>query len=333
MDTEIDALTHPNGIWTTLKGLRLWYFPYLQRAERAKGKHRWLIAFNGGDVEVDLQRADTLIFHGATGALPLELLDECAHLGVSVIVQRTHIAMPFIGGGLIRPDRDDLLTRQILAREDTKKSSYIARQLIRHKLLAQAWIHAPSDATLQSVAQARNQEEIRLAEAQAAKRYWAAYFTSLGLDDTRRDEGDIQAALDTGSDYLSGIILRWVQAHALAPMHGFLHVPTHYPALVADLLEPYRYCIDRPIWEAYRQQGAITPAQGVEAIKVFLSQPVLVEPIRQRVYRRALLSGVVLALRHYLSGEMRRFLPPHEVDRVAGRKQICSYRLLGEIRA
>lgn len=332
MDIEIDALSHPKGIWTTVRGLRIWYFPYFGSAEPIRGKYRWRVSHNGGTWDVDLNKADTLMFYGATGSLPLALLDECASLGVTVIIQRTHMTAPFIGTGPRFRDRDDLLSAQILARSDAKQSSYLARQLIRHKLLGHAWLHPPSQFSLDTIAKARNCGEIRLAEAQAAKRYWQNFFDSLGVDECRRGEGELQAALDAGCHYLSGILLRWIQAHGFSPAHGFLHAPSSYPALVADLMEPYRYCVDRPVFEWYREHGSVTPAQAVTAIQTFLAQSVLVEPTRQRVYRRTLLAGVVLALRHYLTDEMKRFSPPHEVMRVAGRKQKCSYRLMGEIR-
>lgn len=332
MDIEIEHLPHPKGIWTPIKGQRIWYFPYLQHIERLKGNQGWLVSYNGGEEIVELKKADTLMFYGTPGSLPLALLDECAKYGVTVVVQRTHIANPFVGGGSNRLDRDDLLTQQILRRENAKQSAYLARQLIRRKVLAQSWLLRPSDSTLSKIAQSRSVEGVRLVEAQAARRYWAAYFSALGLDEGRRQNGTVQASLNAGCRYLSGIVLRWVQAHSLSPAHGYLHVQTNYPALVADLMEPYRYCVDRPIFDLYQRAGEINPAAAVSAIKAYLAEQVTVEPTRQQVYRRGLLHGSVLALRHYLNGQMRRFIPPYEVDKTQGRKQKHSYKLIGEIR-
>lgn len=53
--------------------------------------------------------------------------------------------------------------------------------------------------------------------------------------------------------------------------------------------------------------------------KGLLNESKFVEPSKQVVYRKVLLQGVVIALRHYLSARMRRFLPLIEVSDRRGR--------------
>jgi len=52
---------------------------------------------------------------------------------------------------------------------------------------------------------------------------------------------------------------------------------------------------------------------------------------RQHVRRKSMAHGMVLALRAYLAGDMRRLVLPVEGERAAGRPPKVSYRLPGGV--
>lgn len=334
MDTLIDQLSHPKAIWYTFGRKRYFYIPYLiQAVPQNKKQTEWLLQYNGGEVLVALRDTAHIMFYGASGDIPLAFLDACRQEGVSVSVHRTHIAEPFVAWPSEWLDRDDVLTRQILARENEKQKTYIARQLVRAKVLSQQWLRPVPQALLQRIAASRNVESLRLIEAEHTRTYWDTYFSGLGMpEESRRSDGPVQAALDAGSHFVSGIILRWVISSQLSPAHGFLHSSTGYPALVSDLLEPYRWWIDRAIFDLYLQNKNADISDAISRIKDSMDSIIKTEPTRQSVHRRALLHGSVLALVHYLDGSMQRYMPPVEVGSYAGRKRITSYHLVGEIR-
>ena len=39
----------------------------------------------------------------------------------------------------------------------------------------------------------------------------------------------------------------------MSPYHGFLHTPTEYPALVYDLMEPYRGYIEKTVFNTIQR--------------------------------------------------------------------------------
>ncbi len=111
-----------------------------------------------------------------------------------------------------------------------------------------------------------------------------------------------------------------------------MHGPTNYISLVYDLMEPYRYLFEQASLEAWQEtQGEKTTAFAVERLKNRLRTQVFVPVTRQRVYRKALLHGVVLAMRAYLLKDMSRFVVPQEGEKSPGRPIKTSYRLIGEV--
>ena len=129
------------------------------------------------------------------------------------------------------------------------------------------------------------------------------YFTQLGYPNvTRREAGPLPAALDAGSMFLSGVLLRWLLIHRLSPSHGFLHEGTDYMGLVYDLMEPARYMIEDALATACRvhsgdsASGTLTKAT-LSVLKEDLEKIVYVPATRQFVRHKNLLHGNVLALR------------------------------------
>ena len=150
----------------------------------------------------------------------------------------------------------------------------------------------------------------------------------------RRTDNPLSAALDAGSKFIYGILLRWILFHKLSPCHAYLHEPTDYPSLVYDLIEPYRYMIEDAVAISYMSDKNIDEkklvAKSLEELKRILNEVVYVPASRQMVRRKNLLHGIVLALRAYLLGETKRFVIPVEGKKKGGRPPKISYRLPGE---
>lgn len=247
----------------------------------------------------------------ATGQIPVALIDEMVARRVPLLVHRRNIGRPAVFLPAPRADADDILTKQIVARTHGPKRAYVARTL----------------------------GQVRLWEAEHSRKYWRRYFARLGHPDvTRREKGPLPAALDAGSMFLSGVLLRWLLIHRLSPSHGFLHEGTDYMGLVYDLMEPVRYMIEEAAAAACRVHP---PSSGADALtkatlsglKHGLEKVVYVPATRQSVRRKNLLHGTVLALRAYLAGDMRRFVIPAAGARKGGRPPKVSYRLPGDIPA
>ena len=312
----------------------LLYIPYLQSIQKKRGDN-YVIEYNGGRIEVELSRVDGIMFYGASGELPLEFLDAANRHRVPLTFHRTHIAEPYVLTPSLTPDRNDLLTAQILHREDARRCVYIARCLIGARIQSMQWLIKESRVVMKQVRACRSLEQLRQIEAAQTKRYWRAYYAKLGLQGlSRREKHPVNQSLDACSRFLSGIVLRWVLFHRLSASHGFLHEPTNYVSLVYDLMEPYRYLLEKSTLFA----SEITTdekkliSESVTQFKRLMNTMVYVPITRQKVYRKALLHGSVLALRAYLLKSMSRFVLPVEGKKCAGRPIKCSYRLLGEVR-
>ena len=94
--SEINEFQHPNSIWTWKSNKRggkttLW-LPYVSRVEKVK-KSAWRFTYNGGEVEADVTRLECVMFYGATGQIPVALIDElaacrCSFTGATSAVPR-----------------------------------------------------------------------------------------------------------------------------------------------------------------------------------------------------------------------------------------------------
>lgn len=337
--TEITKIQHPNSIWTWKSNQRggkvsIW-LPYLSKVEKKKGSS-WLFEYKGGELVADLNKVDCVMVYGASGSLPVALIDELKIRRIPLVIHRRNMVSPAVFLPGLRPDPNDLLTRQILFRENETKSVYISRQLIRARFRGVENTLSIADVQWRKLNRARNHVSLRALEAEWSKKYWKNYFSALGLAGTRRREKTPATnALNACSMFLTGILLRWTLAHRLSPCHGYLHVGTDYAGLVYDLMEPYRYLLETAVAEILqkeemrtREEKDITGA-SIEQLKRLLEVIVYVPATRQYVRRKNLLHGVVLALRTYLAGDMKKFVPPVEGTKRGGRPVKVSYRLPG----
>ncbi len=335
---EIGDYQHSDSIWTWQSNKRgaklsLW-LPYVSGAEKT-ARRKWRFTYNGGEIDADLSKLDCVMFYGASGAIPVDLIDELSSQRVPLLVHRRNIGRPAVFLPAPRADADDILTRQILVRTNETKRVYIARTLVRERFRAVSDTLPLTDAAYSRLAGLRSIKHVRSWEAEHARRYWTRYFTDIGRPGAaRREKGPIQSALDAGSMFLSGIILRWTLMHRLSPSHGFLHEGTDYMGLVYDLMEPARYMIEQAVARSYEEieenAGELTK-RTLSCLKRSLNTVVYVPATRQFVRRKNLLHGTVLALRAYLNGDMRRLVIPGAGERRGGRPPKVSYRLPGDI--
>ena len=333
----ITELSHPNSIWTWTgigKGRRfsLW-LPYLQEIMRPN-KKQWRFVYNGGEVTTRLDAMESMLVYGACREIPVALLDEMAVQNITLMIHRRNMPQPMVFYPLPATDNKDLLTKQILARENQKTATYVARTLIRARLQHFNGVHV-SATILKKLGAVRTVSGVRSIEATQTRRYWDHYYAGLGFDGlTRRVEHPVNQALDALSFFLAGILLRWVLFHKLSPAHGFLHEQTNYIALVYDLIEPYRWLIEEAVSSAVRQYPTAIEEKtlvqhAINHLKESMEEDVYVPATRQVVARKNLLHGNVLALRSYLLGETRRFVVPVEGKRKGGRPPKVRYHIPG----
>lgn len=307
------------------KRVPIW-LPYLQSIKETK-KGIWHFEYNGGEVKTDLQSVSSIMIYGETDfSFSTKELDAIARKGVPIILHRRNLAQSiYITGGL-RPDVDDVLSKQIIKRLQTRASSHVARQVLLAKMRNMQYL-----AKAKPLPQFAGVKRLRNIEAVHARAYWKEFFEQLGHPEwTRRSRNPASEALDASSKFLSGIILRWVTYHHLSPYHGFFHETTEYPALIYDLIEPYRGTFEQRLLKTFREcpEGRWTEC-AITTLKEMLNEQVYVPLTRQIVTRQELLHGVVLSLQHYLLGRQRKFLIPLEGKPQGGRPPKVSFLLYG----
>lgn len=317
-------------------GRGIWYLPYVQSIEpidKSKMPASWRIRFQGGETELDLRHAENIIVYGAAGTVPIQFLHAAAQYRTAISFQRAHGATMHSLFPANRPDRKDMLSAQIRARDDARRRLFVARTLILARVQSQSWLKGSAFRTgFAEIKRARALDELRVAESAQARRYFDAYFNACGIDDaTRRDDGPLAQCLDAALMLLRGSISRWIDAHHLSPHHGFMHEPTTYAALLFDLIEPYRAWAERAVFQVATSNTELSPGSAIDALKKLLSEPVYCAVTAQWVRRKTMLHGVVLALRAYLSGDMLRLTLPFEGRPKPGRPYQVSYRLPGEL--
>lgn len=297
---------------------------------------KYSFTYNGGSVEARLKDIDFIMLYGASGDLPVAFLDALNTHKIPLIIHRRNLSDPYLFLPTYHSDRQDILTAQILARQNQIKAVYIARNLLKARIDNMADTISISHSSKKSLMACRSLVGLRSIEAQITKRYWQAYYRGLGIEGlARRDRSaSINQALNAGSLFLSGVVLRWVLYHRLSPQHGFLHIQSSYPSLVYDLIEPFRFIIERAAAQAYKEtdEDQKVVAYTINIIKDLLEEEVYVPATRQRVKRKNSIHGVVLALRSYLLGDMTRFVLPMEGVRKGGRPIKVTFRLPGEIK-
>ena len=337
----MDQHQHPDSIWTwksnRRKGRASLWIPYLSEIEK-KGTS-WILHYRGGATEIKPQQVDTVMFYGASGSLPLEFIDDLVQARVSILIHRRNLTTPvcFIAGQ--KSDDVDVLTKQIEFRQHQIRRCYVARTLVAARFQSISDNLPIAKLHYRELARCRTVDKIRNWEAHFSFKYWLRYFQQLEVPEiTRRSSNPYSAALNAGSMFMTGILLRWIHVHKLSPMHGYLHVRTEYISLVYDLIEPYRYMIEASltkavsIWNKSKDDDKKLTALTLYYLKEMLGEAVYVPSTRQHVRRKNLLHGAVLALRAYLIGDMRRFVLPMEGKSNSGRPIKVSYTLPGSIK-
>lgn len=284
-------------------------------------------------MEVDFSNTDTIMVYGDTDVdLPMALLDDLNQAGVIIVFHRRN-KLPIWIWPSPAMDRHDVLSQQIRCRDNQTRAVYVARTLIKARFTRMRWL-IELGGSPKALDGARSISLIRQIEAHRTARFWDLYFERLDLTDAaRRGNGPVQAALDACSVFMSGILLRWTLFHRLAPTHGFLHEPTGYPALVYDLLEPYRDGMEQAVFKAASEEGVEDEkrlvAASIQWLKHWLQEEVWVPTFQKSVRRKNLLHGIVLALRSYVVGESPRFVIPIEGPKNGGRPVKAAFALPG----
>lgn len=333
---KIDEFQHPDSIWTWKSNARggrasLW-IPYLNTIEKLKG-YNWRLSYNGGELDVNLDKVDTILLYGGKADLPIEFLDQLGTKRIPMLIHRRNMASPTLVTPSARPASNDILGKQIPLRMNQTKCATVARTLVRCRFRSLEPSFCIPSFVYSKLNKLRSVDDIRNFEAYWSREYWGHWFASVGLpEQTRRSPSPATAALDACSFFLSGIILRWILLHKMSPHHGFLHRPTAYPSLVYDLIEPYRYLIEDAVAKAIQNRGPQDPkltSCALSVIKDDLKDTVYVPATRQWVRRKNLLHGVVLSLRAWLCGDMKRLVIPMEGAPKGGRPLKVSYKLPG----
>lgn len=334
MSVEMIKKEHPKSIWVTFGKKRVYYIPYFISMSKVSAT-TWDVVYSGGSVSIDLRHTLSVIFYNVSsskGALPISFLEGVKRFEGSVTVHRTHQSSPMVLYSPSTVDRDDLLTQQILARSNAKKSAYIARSIIRLQWVGREWLFKTGEHEYKELMGMRSVTDIRLKEAQLSRLYWLKFYKACGLSGvSRRSSHDINKSLDACSKYMAGIFLRYVLSHGLSPSHGFLHSSSSYSSLVYDLMEPYRYLVEKAVFEAFNNGSSDLVSSSISHLKLLLETQIKSEPTRQKIYTKSLIHGSVIALRHYLTGRMGRLLLPFETEKHVGRKKVVSYSLPGQV--
>lgn len=335
MDSEITEYSHPDSIWTWKSNARsrkasVW-IPYFEGVEKVKGT-TYRFAFNGGPITLDLKDIDCILLYGAAGSMPVDFLDALAARSIVLLIHRRNIPDPFVFWTANTTDQADLLTKQILYRQDERRRLYVARTLIAARATSMRWLISVPTGRFAAISAARHLQSLRQVEADLTKYYWSRYYERLNLPHLgRRTDHPINVALDAGSFFAFGVVLRWVLFHRLSPAHGFMHEPTQYQSLVYDLMEPYRHLFEVAVHDAWLENddGETLTARSLSILKTFLADDAYVGAARSTAKRKSLLHAVVLALRAYLLNEMPRFVIPIEGGSLVGRPPKLSYGVPG----
>lgn len=289
--------------------------------------------FKGGTTRLPFSQIHSIMFYGSVCPLDQEFLEQTAKMKIPIVIHRRNMSKAVWINASTTSNREDLLTKQILFRENIKKSAYITKRLLKAKFESMTWL---IPAPYHDIYRMTDVVQMRAVEAWHAKQYWQEYYHRLGFDDEsrRKKNNPISIALDATSKFISGIVLRWVSFHHFSPYHGFTHTPSDYPSLVYDLMEPYRGYVDQAVFEvlqilSIKNEEKILPAVFA-TIKEKLDEEVYVNATRQYVTRHELYHGLVLGLRSYLLGNPR-FIVPMPGKPNGGRPIQAGFRLYGKM--
>lgn len=108
--------------------------------------------------------------------------------------------------------------------------------------------------------------------------------------------------------------MRWILHHRLSPAHGYLHVDSGYEGLVFDLIEPFRWMIEKAVLDAIQKEGTnLLVSRSINNLKQLLEQTVYINTGQHSQYKTTL-HGIVLSLVSYLKGTSPRFVVPVECE-------------------
>ena len=293
--------------------------------------------YKGGTLKTGFLKIQSIFFYGAVCPLEEGFLDLCRKYKIPICIHRRHMPQAIWITNSFDTNIDDIVTQQILYRRNDKKQFHIAHRLLKAKMLSMSWLIPPANIAYYKPTSI---DRLRSIEAWHAKRYWHEYYKRLGFQkSSRRNKKDdilLKPALDAISKLITGVILRYILFHKLSPYHGFFHITTEYPALVYDLIEPYRGYFDRVVFNTFKEKKDMSAWEGnvfigaaTNGVEEFLDKKVYTPQTQQIVTFQELLHGSVLALRSYLTKECKKFVVPIPGRKKGGRPIKTGYRLYG----
>lgn len=310
------------------------WVPYTSSIEVKPSKVK--IVYKDGQIEESWKDIHSIMFYGQSVNFPQDFLEKCSFYKIPIIIHRRNMARSVIIASSLPQDQENIITKQILYREDKKKSTYIAKKLIQAKFKSSSWL-IPNNRDL--LYKEFDLKKIINIESWHARRYWKEYYARLDYQSTRRnkEKKSIEKILNAVSKFIAGIILRWILYHQLSPYHGFLHRPSDYPSLVYDLMEPYRGYFDKVVFDTIKEfkkeeideNESLILAKTINNLKNFLDQKIYVNATRQIITFNELLHGIVLSLRTYLLSESKKFIIPLPSKPNGGRPVKAGYKLYG----
>ena len=307
------------------------WIPYLNVVKTTPSKVT--LEYKGGTLNTRWTRVQSIMLYGGHCPLSEDFLEYCRKFKIPICIHKRNVANAIWVTQNSGRNTTDLLTPQIIFRRNKKKQRHITYKLLNAKFKSMEWL-----VTYPLKFNARlTVDEMRVIESIHAKRYWNEYYKKLGYDQFFRRSGDnpIKSSLDAISKFTTGIMLRWLCYHNLSPYHGFLHIPTDYPALAYDLIEPYRGYIEKAFFNTVLESKAKNKDidsfvdRGIVSTKDLMNSEVYTNPTRQIVTFQELLHGNVLALRSYLLKTSVRFIPPIPSKPNGGRPVKAGYKLYG----
>lgn len=310
-----------------------YWFPYTNLIN-TKGNS---VTFNysGGVETANFDKIHSILLYGTHPPLKQNFLQKCIDSGIPITIHRRNRHQAIWINPSVSTNEQNLLTKQILYREDMRKRKYIVRQILKAKFKSMRWL---TEIPNEKIEASMSLTELVGIESWHAKKYWNSYYEKLGHSNwTRRSEksNPVNKALNAASKFISGICLRWVVFHKLSPHHAYLHKPTSYPSLIYDVMEPYRGYFDKVVFDTaiLAQKNNLDTRQyianSIEAIKKLLNDKVYCHSTQQIVTFHELIHGFILALRVYLLGENDRFIVPHPGQPQSGRPIKAGYKLYG----
>ena len=205
--------------------------------------------------EIPVNHIDLLILFGkhnlSTPAL-LNLLEKGAQVHFASAFGR------YIGSASTSSNNPELHLRQANLFANQPLALTFAKKLIIARIRSQREVLRQRELDHQQLSDiinladaATNSESLMGHEAQAAKRYWAAIREYLGSEwlflkrEKPNSKDPFNSLLNMGYSLLFAHIETLARAAGLYPSIGAYHKGQHYSSLAADLMEPFRYVVER----------------------------------------------------------------------------------------